>query len=240
MQRSFRSILIASAVLGVPQLASASLLVGFHSFNDSANTDKASADFAIGGFSGTIVGTGPSVGAKTDPVGSGSSDNFYGDSTYKVNPVDSNNDGYIALNNGNRTFTLSLTNHTGAAYTLDEFLFDSVKTTSSGNLLADGLSVSSVSNVGTFMGGTQINGASYLQDYSDNIKGIGIDIANGETVSFVFTMLAHTRDMRFDNIGIGGSLTPVPEPGSLVALGCLVGSGAFLRTRRRSAAPQLG
>ncbi len=30
-------------------------------------------------------------------------------------------------------------------------------------------------------------------------------------------------------------LTPVPEPGSLLALGCLVGSGAFLRTRRRHA-----
>jgi len=29
------------------------------------------------------------------------------------------------------------------------------------------------------------------------------------------------------------NLTSIPEPGSLLALGCLVGSGAFLRTRRR-------
>ena len=32
-----------------------------------------------------------------------------------------------------------------------------------------------------------------------------------------------------------GALTAIPEPGSLLALGCLVGSGAFLRSRRRTA-----
>jgi autotransporter-associated beta strand protein len=31
-----------------------------------------------------------------------------------------------------------------------------------------------------------------------------------------------------------GALTAIPEPGSLLALGCLVGSGAFLRSRRRT------
>lgn len=30
-------------------------------------------------------------------------------------------------------------------------------------------------------------------------------------------------------------MSPIPEPGSLLALGCLVGSGAFLRSRRRKA-----
>lgn len=35
-------------------------------------------------------------------------------------------------------------------------------------------------------------------------------------------------------------LTPIPEPGGLLALGCLVGSGLCLRTRRRGAGPQLG
>jgi hypothetical protein len=31
-----------------------------------------------------------------------------------------------------------------------------------------------------------------------------------------------------------GALTAIPEPGSLLALGCLVGSGALLRSRRRT------
>jgi uncharacterized protein with beta-barrel porin domain len=38
-------------------------------------------------------------------------------------------------------------------------------------------------------------------------------------------------DSKFINLTL--SLTAIPEPGSLLALGCLVGSGAFLRTRRR-------
>lgn len=33
--------------------------------------------------------------------------------------------------------------------------------------------------------------------------------------------------------GTHGDLTPIPEPGSLLALGCLVGSGVLLRSRRR-------
>ena len=39
---------------------------------------------------------------------------------------------------------------------------------------------------------------------------------------------------KFINLSSIGALTAVPEPGSLLALGCLVGSGAFLRNRRRS------
>ena len=38
----------------------------------------------------------------------------------------------------------------------------------------------------------------------------------------------HGVDSKFINL----TLTAIPEPGSLLALGCLVGSGAFLRTRK--------
>ena len=36
-----------------------------------------------------------------------------------------------------------------------------------------------------------------------------------------------------DNVSNVSELTSVPEPGSLLALGCLIGSGALLRSRRR-------
>ena len=36
-----------------------------------------------------------------------------------------------------------------------------------------------------------------------------------------------------------GSLTPIPEPGARVALGCLVGSGLCLRSRRRHGDPSM-
>jgi hypothetical protein len=38
----------------------------------------------------------------------------------------------------------------------------------------------------------------------------------------------------------GGGLSAIPEPGGLLALGCLIGSGLCLRSRRRGAGPQLG
>jgi len=51
---------------------------------------------------------------------------------------------------------------------------------------------------------------------------------------------ADTAGMNFASVPVGGSfinlsnsLTSIPEPGSLLALGCLIGSGALLRTRRR-------
>ena len=46
----------------------------------------------------------------------------------------------------------------------------------------------------------------------------------------------HGVDSKFINL----TLTAIPEPGSLLALGCLVGSGAFLRTRRSRSARRPG
>ena len=51
----------------------------------------------------------------------------------------------------------------------------------------------------------------------------------GHTILFKFTPDEASGTILFDNL----ALTAIPEPGSLVALGCLVGSGAFLRRRRR-------
>ena len=62
-----------------------------------------------------------------------------------------------------------------------------------------------------------------------NFSGSGIDL-NGSVLgegSFSFT----SGSLNWN------TLTPIPEPGSLLALGCLVGSGLSLRSRRRSPLP---
>jgi autotransporter-associated beta strand protein/T5SS/PEP-CTERM-associated repeat protein len=55
-------------------------------------------------------------------------------------------------------------------------------------------------------------------NYSDSTK--GINVVGSPAGSFI-------------NL-TAGALTAIPEPGSLLALGCLVGSGALLRSRRRT------
>jgi hypothetical protein len=74
-------------------------------------------------------------------------------------------------------------------------------------------------------------------DYFDVTQPILLLIGANSTRYFDFERTNQGLDVRLDNIafeGLKGDLTAVPEPGSLVALGCLVGSGAFLRSRRRN------
>jgi hypothetical protein len=54
----------------------------------------------------------------------------------------------------------------------------------------------------------------------------------GQTINFIFT----STNARIDNIAVTG-ISAIPEVGSLLALGCLVGSGTLLRSRRRFVAP---
>jgi len=64
---------------------------------------------------------------------------------------------------------------------------------------------------------------------------LGFHLNNNSTVDFKFTLVGTTgAEQRIDNV-LATGLVIVPESGSLLALGCLVGSGAFLRARRRGA-----
>jgi len=73
----------------------------------------------------------------------------------------------------------------------------------------------------------------YSNDYTDFDFLLNMVLASGSTADFKLTMVTGTTDMRVDNVAVTG-FTAVPEPGSLLALGCVIGSGAFLRMRRRS------
>lgn len=82
------------------------------------------------------------------------------------------------------------------------------------------------SNVFTGAGVTSMDGTLFSFGGSD---GNGMTVASNGSVAgegyFYFTGSTLNWDV--------GGLTPIPEPGTWVALGCLVGSGLCLRSRRR-------
>ena len=49
-----------------------------------------------------------------------------------------------------------------------------------------------------------------------------------QTINFIFTS---TSGVQIDNVAIAG-ISAIPEPASLLALGCVLGSGLMLRNRR--------
>jgi hypothetical protein len=230
----------------LPQVASATLLVGFRDFDATANTQtvtpSSTNNFALTGFSGSIVKTVVSEDA------GGSNDNRYGNSDIAVLPgtptVAQTQDGHGKAQSG-KNLTFAVTNSTSADVALGALLFDAayrdVATTTLGVAykIGAGELVTLSGNVGPMI-------QSYLTynqpvDYTDFVLNLtGVTLGMGQTISFVFSIAAGAgastlETVRLDNI----ALTAIPEPASLVALGCLLGSGMFLRQRRRASAAPL-
>lgn len=230
--------------MAVPQFASAAILFGgFYNFD---GTDPESAEATLSNF--TVQVDKSTASSSTG----GSTDSFYGFNVTgpiswtppSLGPpvvIGDLGDGYLNLTSAPTVF--SIYNGTLATYTMTQLCYDLVSTVSGSKadvkwkyLLGD----QTVHSVATSLSPAN---ASPLADYADfesgfpGVLSILIAIPAGETVLFSYTQNGPTEGLRLDNIaflGETGDLTAVPEPGSLVALGCLVGSGAFLRSRRRN------
>ena len=72
---------------------------------------------------------------------------------------------------------------------------------------------------------TPVGGSGNFANYALSL--IGLTMTSGDWINFRFEGI---QNVRIDNM----ALTAVPEPSSLLALGCVIGSGAFLRMRRRA------
>ena len=83
------------------------------------------------------------------------------------------------------------------------------------------------------LNGTVIGDSSLISGSGEEWVHVNVPVtlrANNNTLTFASN--DPSADIEFlDNVTL--NLTAVPEPGSLLALGCLIGSGAFLRSRRR-------
>jgi len=258
MKTTSLSLLFGSAVLLLPNIGSAALLIGFHSFTDETAPNSTSfADTApesqYSGFSGAITSTYELTKDATGGDTGGAGDPFYGDSNYSAGV---GNDGDIRLGspNGGQSLTFSVSNNLLVDYSLQSLLFDatistpggafSIFYTITGGLLPPVASTAvpgspQTVTVPTNPSGAQPESVVYNQDYEDFLLDLsGITLGAGQTIAFTFSRSGGTltNGGRLDNIALTGSeFSAIPEPGSLVALGGLVGAGAFLRTRRRPA-----
>lgn len=235
MKTSLLPILVGSAMFIAPQIASATLLVGYSSFGFTDNVDN-TPDQYLAGFSGVLTKS-PTITDVTT-IG-GSSDGYYG--------PDSVGAGGVAIGGSvaNRTdngriggvtgVTLTVTNNSSSAYSLGSLLFDG-RRNGEPNPTTYTLSWASPGGSGSQGGMAAVNGGgpTPYDDFIVNLGGIVLGIGQ----SIVFSWSATDPTSRIDNVALTG-LSAIPEPASLVALGCLLGSGMFLRQRRRASVAPL-
>ena len=236
MKKTLLPIVLGAVACALPSVASASLLVGFHSFTDTTGEGflDSTADENPFNLQASIANT-STFGASTS---NGSNDTFYGpDNGTGVSGAPVNN-GRLEQANGTK---FTVTNTTGSAFALTSLLFDAGIT--SGNL-PTGVTTSSLSlsyTIGTGPSQSLANNASMSpvsgtapnENYADFVFDLGnVLLGVGETITFSWVA---TNNTRLDNIAlIGTQLSAIPEPGSFIALGGLLGAGMFVRNRRRT------
>jgi hypothetical protein len=252
MKSPLLAVLVGSVALALPQMASATVLVGYTNFGASPDTSPnevatagLTSSFASGGTAGTLYGSvdgyyGPDGGVSTQPTQTDLSDGRVAIAHGAVFSVTNGTSTNYAL--GSLLFDMGGTGNPGGLSTFEGLtysIFQGVTLLDSGDLLDDGrVKGANPSNPLTTITpgfgviyppapGNNIN----LQDYSDFIADLsGLNLGLGERIEFTWNTGGPV--MRLDNI----ALTAVPEPGSLLALGFLVSSGLFLRSRGRGRA----
>ncbi len=213
--------LISTAAILAPASVSATLLIGFHDFTAGSGADNSPVT-AIAGFSGAVNKT--AAGLATG----GSNSATYGDGVTPVSNI-SGGDGAVRLSLGSATFTI--TNNSLAKYTLETLYFDAAYLTGSTLDHTVNLTYSigdeDFETLGSY-NTTNAVAAAPLGTYGKFSAFIGLVLGVGESITFQF----ESDSARIDNIALTGDLTPVPEPGSLLALGGLLATGFCLRSRR--------
>ena len=230
MSRSliFRSSLLAVA-LGLASAAQATLLIGFNSdFNVGTDTTPQN---SAAGFSGSLSDI-----AVVGSTGT-TSDQRYGNSSYSTSGESPTN---YRVEIGTNPIVFSVTNSSGSSYALESLLFDAIEngpTTTATYTLSYKLNGGSSVSLGQYTAtGMPPSDPGYF-DYAVNLASLGLSLANGSTIQFYFAGSQNSgANPRLDNIGLSGTLTPIPEPATALGLGLLLGSPVFLRVRRRKPA----
>jgi hypothetical protein len=224
MKASFLSLsVLAAAIFSISSTASASfLLAGWYDF-DQGTTAPEAADVSGFGYSGVAIKQAASFGS------GGSSDGYYGNSDIFAS---SGADGLARATTGSsvvRPMVFEITNvsNTSGSFALKTLFFDAARSGGGGGLT---VSYRVGSNPAVTLGTTgplsNANNTNY-GDYSFSLVGAPV-LAVGESIRFIFRAAANS-DAFIDNVAI----VAVPEPGSLLALGGILVSGLFLRSRRK-------
>lgn len=234
--------LLASSALGLNHAAAAppvdplvglTVIAGWYQFIN-ADAGNENADYAGGLVSGVVTKGYQSANPVSPLVGS--TDTYYGnaqDSGYSESfhvPTMGVQNGSLEL--GPLTTTFSLTNITAQTISIDYLLFDMKRANTGIVPLVDiSYKIEAGSTIPVVTGITPVATGHDYSDFGYGLSALSLNI--GETVEFFVT--SSITGARMDNIGFA-SLTPIPEPGSLVALGCFLGSGLLIRRNRRTIA----
>ncbi len=217
-------------------LPGTSHLAGWTNFqtNNIAATEVAS------GFSGTSITTVTGYGIGAEYGNSegvyGANEDWYGDAQvpYGAPPPAVQQNGAVQLKTTESSFTV--TNLTDTITPIDYLLFDLRKDNMPVNAFTPTVSVRYVS---TGTGGSNtidggITGLKTSPDFGDrtfDLSSYGISIGQTQSITFFFKLIG-AGDALLDNVGIAS----IPEPGSLLAFGCFLGSGLLIRRNRRTLA----
>jgi hypothetical protein len=233
--RTIRPLFLAAGFVALAsQAADASLLVGFYDFEE--NTSNESADTSSFGFSGNVTKGGE---ISRTAGGSSSLDVSYGNSGAYSVPSVVGGDGFARVINSDLTFSFT-NNSLTDSFSIEGLLFDATIASSTGSFSLAykiGAGTYPPANTVTYGPGgiavtSNTSSSTLVQNYSDFFRSLtNVTLLAGQTIFFQFT--AGSTGVRIDNVGLVGELSPIPEPGSLFALGGLVGAGCFLRSRRR-------
>lgn len=224
-------LLIAATAALLPLSANAALLVGFHEFDATASGEASAPSLTAAGFSGSVIEGTASVatgGSSTDSVLLG------------LSGVTGDNDGYLRALDADFPI-IQVDNISGGSYTLDSLVFDAGSQGGGGTFTVSyRLGTSGAWTViptadnptGSLpvVGGAGNSSSDYLRVVLD-LVGLLPAFDTGDVIQFSFVPSVNGR---IDNIALTGTLSPIPEPGSLLALGGLVGAGCLLRSRRRA------
>lgn len=232
----YTKVFIAAAAVAASQGAgAASVLAGFYDFNGvkgSYPPPNEPANELTAGFLGWVESP-----DQASSGGGGDLDGVYGNSGISVAvPAPSFGDGYASVrmySSGSSKLSFKLTNNTGYSVDLTNLYFDAAASTGQigRHVQIDFVTPFGTTPLGVF--GDPVNGL--VSSSPQNFDDFGVSLGNylmaaGETVSFVFSAPAGSQlgtVLWIDNVAI------VPEPGSLMALGCMVITGLFYRGRRK-------
>jgi hypothetical protein len=230
-----------AAALGLlaPAASAQSLMLGYHNFDGTLNAETP--DFIIGGMTATLTKSSLGSGAT-----GGSSDGFYGDSSIVV-PT---NNGFVRVGEQTGAVSISVSNNTGYDYIINTLLFDArvIVLNAAGqefqaSYQIDGSPVTPTNFVqNTIVAGPGADSTPESQDYTD-FRSPPINNSSllfpSQSVLTIFFQTIGANTVGLDNIAILATqgdrdLTIIPEPGSMLALGCILTSGLALRSRRRA------
>jgi len=230
----------------IPATASATLLVGYHSFSEIHPADQ-TPDVGPGfsGVSSRIVTT----ALQTPEQFGGSSDGTYGDLVSPTVPsftpgVPGTGDGHLRIQNNSPApesrATLVVDNVAGQDIEFTSLLFDVAFRDDPATTLIVEYEINDVYQGDLFNSSptTQVVGlsASSPQDFQDVAIDLGLlpVLAVGSTIEFIFRVgsvgsgATANETIRLDNI----ALTAIPETSGVLALSCLMISGLLYRRRQ--------